>query len=238
MSRLSARRRDRIERRERIALLVEEMEKEGKDPFSLDLRAILDDLREDYDSDDVELLLADSRAVESLSRLVEMQDEWIDGRLLASMSPEALRRRAEAADARELAEALYLAQSPAVGISNIDEKFVVEAARYWEGLRPSRPQEAPIPREYQGTAVLEPDSFEEDLANFRGRLLDALEGGGGEVEVAAVLSDDREAAVRELYLLAHLVTHGEVGLRYDPEGDRYLVTKHVPDEVRSLVMEI
>jgi uncharacterized damage-inducible protein DinB len=235
VSPLSVKRRDRIERRERYALLIEELEKEGKDPFSLDLGPIVDDLREDYDSGDVELLLADSRAIEALSRLVEMQDEWIDGRLLAAMSPEALRRRAEAADAKELAAALYAAQSPAVGISNIDGEFLVEAAKYWEGLRPARPIEAPQPREYTGAAALEPDAFEGDLEAFRRRVAEALK--GGEVELWSFVSGDRNSRVRELYLLAHMVTHGEVGLRYDPERDSYFITGARGGDVRSVVIE-
>ncbi|MGC9116672.1 MAG: hypothetical protein ACP5ID_03570 [Conexivisphaera sp.] len=237
MSRLSARRRERIAARERIALLVDEVEREGKDPFSVDVAGLLADMREDYDSDDVDLLLADSKAIEALSRLVEMQDEWIEGRLLASVSPEALRRRAEAADARELAEALYLAQTPTVGVSSLDEEFVVEAMRYWEGLRAARPPEERALREYQGVPELEPDSFEGDLESFRSRIRAALE--RGDAELWDLLSGDRESRVRELYLLAHMVTRGEVGLEYDPERDRYLVTARPRGgDVRSVVIEV
>jgi len=229
--------RSRIEARDRIVMLVDEVEREGKDPFSVSVGELLADLREDYDSDDVELLLADSRAIEALSRLVEMQDEWVEGRLLATISPEVLRRRAEALDARELAGALYSAQFPAVGVSNVNEVYLVRAAEYWEGLRPRRPPEPPARRERPVTAPLEPDNFEEDLSSFRSRLMGALEG-GGEVSLDEVLSGGREARVREAYLLAHLVTRGEVGLRYDPERDRYLVTARPEGEVRSVVIEV
>mgnify|MGYP001772756141 CR=1 FL=1 len=233
---MSARRRDRIELRERISMLVDEVEKEGKDPFSIDVLPLLEDLRRDYDSEDLELLLADSKAMEALSRLVEMQEEWIDGRLSAVISPEALRRRAEAAGVEELAAALYVSQSPAVGVSNVDEELLVDAFRYWEGLRPARRQVGAAPAERTVEVELEPETFEVELEEFRRRVSEAL-GSRGEVPLDEVLSRDKEPRVRELYMLAHLVTRGELGLRYDPEGDRYLVTRSASGEPRSVVIE-
>lgn len=234
-SRSASRRREELERRERIVSLVEELEREGGDPFSVDVRGTLEELREGYDSEDREVLLADSRAIEALSRLVKMQEEWIDGRLSASISPEAVKRRAMEADLRDLARALYESQSPAVGVSSIRAEDVLAGAEYWRSLRPKERAEPPKPRRVEVEVELRSEGFEEELGAFRARVEEAL-GRGGRVPLGELLSKEMEKRVRELYLLAHLAAMGVAEAAYDPEADEYIV-RRPSGELRSVVLE-
>ncbi len=212
--------RRRIEGRERIVKIVDEIEREGGDPFLVNVPHVLEDLAEDYDSSEPELLRSDSRAIESLSKLVKMQEEWVDARLLATISPESLKRRVEDMDSRSLAAALMLAQKPAVSVSSTNARRILEGIKYWESLKPRREERRTPPPIAHGTTV-EPERFDEMLKGFEEEI--SREISTGWIELSRIAGRGKEEHVKRLYMLAHLATRGVVALRFDPGREEYLV---------------
>ena len=221
--------RDEVEKRERIVRLVDEIEKSGGDPFVVNVREVLRSLRTGLESNNRELLLADSEAVESLSRLVKLQEAWVDSRLQSIVSPEKVKELVKSLSIDELSSALELSLNPSVASMSIDSKLLIEAARYWVSLKPRAEDQAG--RAGETTAPGEPpelaeDNFQDELNEFRSLILSIVrERGRVKLDEITGLEPSREGRVRIMYLLSYLVSEGTLGVRYDIESDSYLIVE-------------
>lgn len=217
-----------VEKRREITRVVEELEARGGDPFVIKVEEALRALSTSYDSSDRDLLDSDSEAIESLSRLVKLQELWIDSRLASVVSPDTVRRVVKSLSAEELNTALVAALRPALTHSSVDTSLLVKAARYWVSLKPvSRPSARgyeTVPRGKRQQEI-EEEGFMRELEEFRKRVLSLVREGVLSIDELIKPTLSKEERVRSLYMLSYVVSEGLLGLKYDPERDAYVLTR-------------
>ncbi len=216
------------ELRERVEVLPDEVKKTGADPFAIDVVSILSELREDYDKLEGEELVKDARAINSVSKIVHMQDRWLSDRLKSlGVSQERLKERLYRLDLQLLASCLYSSQHLPAAIRHISTSRLKIAADYWislTGWGKSRKLGAipDIADEKLEELNLQPDNIERELNEVRLDLLSKLSKSGITYEDYLSKKEGKER-VRLAYIISLLCASGEITVRFDPSVSKYLL---------------
>ena len=221
--------REAVERVKRIVHLCREVESKGFNPFEVDVKAELEALRSLLPlwGKPSELRL-DGEALSSLSKVVELQDEWVRTRSrLRILDPEMVKARVLELSIPKLAEAFLHAWTPIVRVEALTAERLKEAASYWVRLKPRlrMPEiqekremlEARADREaVKALGIALSEDFERRLQQVFQELLEQAERSGGELSYWSFVRAEsfRETVVRA-YLVSFLTTYGYARLIVD-----------------------
>jgi len=213
----------------RIVHLCREVEAKGFNPFEVDVKEELEALRSLLPawvkpSD----LTLDGEALRSLSKVVELQDEWVRVRSkLRILDPETVKTRIAELTIPQLAEVFLKAWKPTVKIEVLTLERLKEAASYWVRLKPrSLPPEAlEAPRMVE--AEVSPETvkalgltlsgdFRRLLEETFQKLSAEAEKAGGEISYwDFVRAETFRETVLKAYMVSFLATYGYVQLTLD-----------------------
>ncbi len=214
--------------RERIEVLPEEVKKTGADPFEIDVVSILSELREDYDKLEGEELVKDAKAINSVSKIVHMQDRWLSDKLKSlGVSQERLKERFYSLDLQVLASCLYSSQHFPAAIRHVSTSRLKIAADYWISLtgwgRSRKLGAIPnIAEEKLESLNLQSDNIERELNEVRLELLSKLSKSSIPYEDYLSKKEGKER-VRLAYIISLLCATGEVTVRFDPSISKHLL---------------
>jgi hypothetical protein len=232
------------EYRQRVESLPEDLKDQGGDPFAVEVRPILHRLRQGLGKLDGQEMLADARAVNAVSKIVGLQDEWLSFQLTTfHVDPGLLMSKIGSLRPSSMADALGESHHPAAAVKLMPTPRLLEAADYWVQLYGwgSLGRLSPISLTEEETSYeyLKMDSQELEsrmrstLARVGRRL---LEGPLPFKEfVGAFQGAER---LRETYSLAHLCMRGAFSLRYDPSSSDYVITGAEGNVDRSVAISL
>lgn len=211
----------------RIIELCREVEEKGIDPFQVDVPGYLRRLREYLSGwEGLEELLRDAEALNRLSRVVKLQENWVRRRSsMLYIDPMMVELKVKTLDREELARAFIKAHRPIVALNQLTPERLKEAAEYWRRLLPLEERLAysfPEARETITSTSLRVSrgvEFQELVAELWGEL---RKKGRTSYWDFVTLPSFKETAERA-FLTSFLVTWGYARLELDPlSGEAYL----------------
>lgn len=213
------------------------MQERRLNPFHMDVGDALETADRYFPLwEDVGDLTLDAKALNSLSRVVKMQE----GRLryeaqLFHADPEALAEKLQQFNTDQLAKAFLGAWHPVVGLEQLTPGALEEALDYWAQLEPvalrrrERPRRAPPAIEtitlddLLAKGIVPRDSFGGLLADLHAQLKER----GPQDYWAFIDAPDHKGKVDRAYATSYLVTYGyaalvqqDGGLLLQPRGER------------------
>ncbi len=226
--------------RERIIELPKQLERSGADPFLVDVKGLLKQIR--GRSGSIEALALDSKALNSLSKVVEMQERWVVDALRGlRVDPEMVRERLSKLGLRDLAVALAENFYPALGLRRMSEGRLKDALTYWGVVRPWGSIEKPPPVDYRELSV-EPlgltfESVKEKAEAFMKELEKEL--AKGPVDYHSYLSKfGGKERLEKAFLIAHLAMIGRIALKQEPLTKRVLILLPEEGEASSIAIPL
>jgi len=221
--------REAAEKVQRIIHLCREVEAKGFNPFEVDVKAELETLRSllPFWVKPSQLRL-DGEALSGLSRVVELQEEWVRVRSrLRILDPETVKAIIGELSIPKLAEAFLRAWTPTVRIEMITRERLREAASYWARLKPRsnqleewKPPEGGEAREaadVKSLGISLGEDFEEELQRVFRSLLEEAEKAGGEISYWDFVKEETfRETVATAYMVSFLATYGYVKLVFNP----------------------
>ena len=218
------------ELRERIEVLPDQVKKTGADPFAVDVISILSELKEDYDKLNGDELVKDAKAINSVSKIVYMQDKWLTDRLRSrGVSQEMLKERLYRLDLQPLAACLYRSQHLPTAVMHLSTPRLKMAADYWISLLGwgKTGKLGPIPditNEKLEELNLQLDDIERELNDVRLDLRAKLSTSNILYEEYLSQREGKER-LRLAYIISILCASGEVTVRFDPSISKYILTQ-------------
>jgi len=241
----------RSEQAERVAWIVEALRAvltSGTDPFVVDVKAQIDTLGESLSPEDLEEVMLDVQALNLLSKVVELQDDWV--RYKASsmyVDPLLIELKIRASTVRELAEAFARSWHPIIKVEQVTRAELARAVRYWDALLPlgRRFREelgiggALTPLDTRSLADMGILSKElgEKIEEIR-RELEGLLGLRGEVDYWEFLRRRGPSeAVERALALSYVISSGFAGIELKPLEGRVLIVRRARGP-RSIAISI
>jgi hypothetical protein len=227
---VSAKSSDAKEYRLRVASLPEDLKDQGGDPFAVEVKPILRRLKKDLKELDRQELVADAQAINAVSKVVGLQDEWLSFQLTTfQVDPGLLTSKLASLSISDIAGALGEAHHPPVSERLMPTSRLLEAADYWVQLYGwgSLSRLGPLGL---GDQLTDYESIRMDPRELESRLQSTF------VKLSRLLAEgplhfkdfvggfDGAEKLKETYSLAHLCMRGAFALRYDPSTSDYLIT--------------
>lgn len=231
------------ELRERLAALPEEIRKEGADPFAVDVYSLLSELKKDYQKLKGEEMVKDAVAINSISRIVYLQNKWIIDRLRGlGIGVEKIEEKLISLDMQSIAICLYSSQHLPVGIRHISTKRLSMAADYWISLSGwGNKNKLPAfnePDNYQLEAIeLSQEDLERQIDQVKKDLLEKLS--SSSLAYDEVLGNrEGKDKIRLAYIISILCSRGDIAIKFDPSRSKYILVKAEGPPDSSLAITI
>ncbi len=209
------------------------IQKEGTDPFDLNVKRYLETLKEYLKKwksfDD---LLIDAEAISELAKIIELQGKWIRDRSASFyIDPVLMELKLKMLEPAQLANAFFESWHPIISMDRITSKRLKEGLDYWNALLPfsERKEEFPPP------STLETAFDIEDLIDLnilsRTEFEDAIKEVSKELEErgrieyhAFIYEDEFEDSVKKAYLTSYLVSEGKAQLDVNPLEEEVFIS--------------
>lgn len=226
--------------RERIIELPKQLERSGADPFLVDVKGLLNQIR--GRSGSVKALAMDSKALNSLSKVVEMQERWVVDALRGlRVDPGMIRERISKLGLRDLAVALAENFYPALGLRRMSEGRLKDGLTYWGVVRPWGSMEKPPPVDYREFSVEPIDLSFESLKEKAEAFMRTLEKelAKGPIDYHSYLSKfEGKGRLEKAFLIAHLTMTGRIALKQEPLTRRVLILLPKGGEASSIAIPL
>ncbi|MCK4475279.1 MAG: hypothetical protein KAU16_00955 [Methanophagales archaeon] len=230
------------------------IQKEGTDPFDLDVKKFLETLKQYLKKwkrlDD---LLLDAEAISELAKIIELQGKWIRDRSSSFyIDPVLMELKLKMLEPAQLANAFFESWHPIISMDRITAKRLKEGLDYWNALLPfsERKEEFPLPSIPETFAfdiedlidlnILSRTEFEDSIK----AVLKDLEA-RGRIEYHDFIYDDEfEDSVKKAYLTSYLVSEGKAELDINPLEEEVFISpnkvnaKANTGEVRSIPISL
>lgn len=206
------------------------------DPFQVDVKRSIETLKSFLDSASrLEDLCLDGEAIDGLSRVVELQDEWVRFRSSKLfVDPVLVEAKIRKASPKALAQTLLQAWRPTASVDPLTPQILDKAVEYWNRLKPLKGRWGGLggkTAEYSlfsiGEALelgfLSDESFADALSRFEVEVRKFI-GVEGYVGYGEIVRGSWREKLEKAYLLSFLVSSGRVGLEYDVETGELYVT--------------
>ena len=217
----------------RLIHFCKTIQKEGTDPFDLNVKEFLKTLKRYLKKwkflDD---LLLDAEAITELSKIIELQGKWIKDRSSSFyIDPVLLELKLKMLEHHQLAMAFFKSWHPIVSLDRITPQRLKEGLNYWNALLPlnERKEEFPLPSTVDITFDLE-DLIELNILS-KTEFDDALQAvlkeleGRGRIEYHDFIYDEAfETSIIKAYLTSYLVSEGKAGLDINPLEDEVFIS--------------
>jgi hypothetical protein len=241
---MSSGRSESKEYRRRVAALPEDLKKLGGDPFEVEVKAILRRLRKDFKGLGREGMLLDSQAMNAVSKVVSIQDEWLSFQLTElHVDPDLLLSKLRSCGLSQLAASIGESHHPTATVKQMPMGRLLEAADYWVQLGGwgAAGDIGPLPEGTDESAFqdlrMSHEELEKRLSGALLELSDMVRRGPLRYR-DYVGGADGAKRLEKGYLLAHLCMRGAFTLKYDPASSDYLIMEAEGGADRSVALTI
>lgn len=231
----------------RIIDLCKAVEKEGFDPFNVDVKSSLRTLKKYLPQwKELDELLLDMEAIRRIAGLIRLQGEWIKHRVSTLyVDPLLVELKLKILSEEKLASIFLQSLHPIVSLNQISPAKVKQALDYWNSLLPLKERMIAL----LGDTSIEPGSlsfdelirlevlseeeFNDNLQKLWSELLEKRSQytEGKILYWEFIASDSYEGSVRRAYLTSFLVSEGYAAMEVDPLKETIYV---VPNEEQKL----
>ncbi|MEE9134993.1 MAG: hypothetical protein V3U25_03985 [Nitrososphaerales archaeon] len=231
----------------RIIELCKAVEKEGFDPFNVDVESSLTTLKKYLPNwKELDELLLDMEAVRRITGLVRLQAEWIKHRVSALyVDPLLVELKLKMLPEDKLASIFMRSLHPIVNLNQISPAKVKEALDYWNRLAPLKERMAKLQgdrsieaghltfEELVKMEVLGEEEFNDSLQKLWEELLQRRsEFAKDKIPYWEFIGSELyEDSVRRAYLMTFLVSDGYVEMEIDPLEEAIYI---VPNQHQKL----
>jgi len=237
----------------RLINFCKTIQKEGTDPFDLDVKKFLETLKRYLKKwkrlDD---LLLDAEVLSELTKIIELQGKWIRDRSSSFyIDPVLMELKLKMLEPVQLAHALFKSWHPIISMDRLTPRRLKEGLDYWNALLPfsERKEEFPVASTLEITLsiedlidlnILSETEFEDSIKI----ILKDLEERGRIEYHDFIYEDDFESSIKKAYLTSYLVSEGKAELDINPLEEEifispnYIKTKANTGEVRSVPISL
>lgn len=227
----------------RIVELCKAVQKQGFDPFHVDVKGSLETLRRYLPNWSLlEELLLDAEAIGQIASIIRLQSEWIRKKAtLLDVDPLLVELKVRIASSEDLASFFIDSWHPILNLQNLSPGKLSEAIDYWNQLTPlyDRMKKLPaVPRlqpgslslqEIIGLQLMTEEEFNTLLLGLWRELLSKA-GKEGKVEYWDFISrESYEETIRRAYLTSFLVSERYAAVEARPLQDEIYL---IPNEDR------
>jgi hypothetical protein len=213
----------------RIINFCKTIEREGTNPFDLDVKRSLETLKQYLPHWKLLAdLLLDVEAIEEISKIIELQGKWIKDRSSSFfIDPLLIELKIKLLEPEKLADVFLVSWHPICSMDRITSKRLKEGIDYWNQLLPinERKRNFPIPLPQKGILslkelidlkILSKRKFNEVLEKIYEELKEK-----GKVDYWNFVYEEKfKESIIKAYLTSYLINEGKVGLEIDPlNGD-------------------
>ncbi len=210
------------------------IQKEGTDPFDLDVKKFLETLKQYLKKwkrlDD---LLIDAEAISELAKIIELQEKWIKTRSYSFyIDPVLMELKLKMLEPAQLANAFFESWHPIISMDRITPKRLKEGLEYWNALLPlcERKEDFPVP------PAPETSTFDiEDLIDMnilsKTEFEDAIKAVSKELEERGrteyhdfIYAHEFEDSIKKAYLTSYLVSEGKAELEMNPIEEEVFIS--------------
>ncbi|MEM4310783.1 MAG: hypothetical protein QXX95_00130 [Nitrososphaerales archaeon] len=219
----------------RLIELCKEVEERALDPFNVNVKLSLDRLK-DYlmKCKSLDDLLLDAEALNQLSNLIKLQEEWLKHRASSLYTdPLALKLSIKFLSLEDLSDSIRKSWHPIVSVSNLFREGIERAIDYWNNL--TKREYHLEQRRAEGIKLdvkdlinfgfLSEEEFEDKLKNLAQELEKELNAKDKLDYHSFIEAKDPDKKFLRAYLTSFLITRGFASLKYDPMDERYYITK-------------
>ena len=229
---------------ERIIKICENIEKMGLDPFTVNIRELLERLRRMLEENpSLDHYVLDAETLYRIAALIAFQHRWIEEKAKALfIDSQMISTRIAAMDKKELVQAFLKAWRPIVSIEQLTSQRLQQGLEHFLSLPPRAEGRQYgwklTDKEYEMAEArlkLESRLMEEKMKQLHRELLERAEKSGGEVDYwEFVGGESLEEVFERAYVLSFLITEGYAELRRNPlKGEVKIIPNRMRVERRS-----
>ena len=210
----------------RIIELCESVEKSGIDPFSVNIKELLNKLRRILEmADNLDVIVLDAETLYKISLVIALQHKWLlerAGNLF--IDSQIMSAKILAADNKSLALALAKSWRPIVSAEQLTKKMIIEGIEYFLSLPSKIATQGKQPQtEYttlEDTAIqyelIQDELLEQRMRELHRELLHEELSGKRIGYWDFIRREGDEKSLERAYVLAFLVSEGLADLRREP----------------------
>ncbi|MCS7386797.1 MAG: non-structural maintenance of chromosomes element 4 [archaeon GB-1867-005] len=209
--------------------------KRGSDPFQVNVPELLSKLRNYLkDSLSIEDLALDLDAIDRISKIVELQRDWVKSRSSRLyFDPMIIEWKIKTLSLKKLASIIVSAWHPIASIRTISPKAIEAAINYWLNLPPLKDRWGRLPPPIIGVELTSIEDLIKEKLALQGSFNDMIEefwrrllsySNGKPISYwKFVLNIDYEISLLKAYMISFLATYGYIALEFDPKRRDYLI---------------
>ncbi len=212
----------------RIIQLCESIEKSGIDPFTVNVRELLQKLRSILESSkDLETVVLDAETLYRVALVIALQHRWLlEKASNLFVDTQIIATRILAADKRALASCLARSWRPIVSGEQLTKKMFIAGLEYFLSLPPragherklllGAGEELQIDEEALLDRFRQRDVLESEIMNMHRELLERREEDGGLDYWSFISLEGDGRRVERAYVLAFIVSEGLAEIKRNP----------------------
>jgi len=227
----------------RLISLCDVVERKGINPFEVEVKEALESIRQLLSKwKSFEEFCLDAEAINRLSKVVKLQEEWVQHKSsLLYSDPEMVESKIAKLNVESLAEIFLKAWHPIVGLEKLSAERLKEALMYWNSFSPKkfdleelsfRSEEVSgftSKEELLNLKILVKEEFNRILEDFWNELLRETKGREKISYWNFVFAENYEEFVLRAYLTSFLVSYGYVDIETNPlEEEIFIVPRSKP----------
>ena len=232
----------------RIIELCESIEKSGIDPFSVNIKDLLQKLRNILESsNNLDVIVLDAETLYRISLVIALQHKWLverAGNLF--IDSQIISAKILAADNKSLAQALARSWRPIVSSEQLTKKMIIQGMEYFLALptRASRSgKQSLTDNSIQGNSSIQYDVIQDELLEQRMKelhqeLLNEKQSEKGINYWSFIRKEGEEKKLERAYVLAFLVSEGFADIKRDPITGEFWIIPYKGKIERSIPASI
>jgi hypothetical protein len=236
----------------RLINFCKTVQKEGTDPFDLNVKKFLTILKHYLKKwKSLDDLLLDAEAVSELAKIIELQGKWIRDRSSSFyIDPVLMELKIKMLDPEQLADAFFKSWHPIIALDRMTPQRLEEGLAYWNALLPLSERKEDFPL----LTIPETATFDlEDLidmhimseSEFNDSIKEVFRDleERGRVEYHEFIYDDTfKGSVTKAYLTSYLVNEGRAEFDIDPLEETVFIAPSTTEanagDVRSIPISL
>jgi hypothetical protein len=212
----------------------------GGDPFVIDVNGLLLQINQNRLKDHKQSLNMESAAINSVSKVIKEQQDWvIDALRGLKLDPELLRQKLASMDLKKIAQIMSNHAYPSVGVHRLSRYRIRVALEYFGLVEPWGRREGlgPVQRSAEQVSEFFPreKELESEAMAFYEELSSRLK--NGTVPYDEVIGSD-SARLRKAFYVAYLSSTGRLSIRRNPISGETLIGMAVEGEFESLAIPL
>lgn len=238
----------KIEELSRLINFCKTVQKEGTDPFDLDVKKFLETLKQYLNKcKSRDELLLDAEVISELTKIIELQGKWIRDRSSSFyIDPVLMELKIKMLEPVQLANAFYRAWQPIIAMDRLTPKRLNEGLNYWNALLPfcERGEEFPLPSTSETVTFNHEDLIDLQILSrteFDDSMKEVLKDleACGRIEYYDFIFDvNFERSIKKAYLTSYLVSEGKAEFEINPLEEEVFIAPRTAKANRGEVQSI